>query len=140
MKKKAAQPVPGIRYVVAVLAVVVLVLGIVSTRRVHASPHPSPRAGLTHEHVQSAEPYAAYPRIRQVYEMAARIPHVLDGLYCHCDCSKHSNHRSLLTCFQDDHGAGCDVCLTEAALAYQMTQEGKSLKEIRDAVDALYQR
>jgi hypothetical protein len=72
--------------------------------------------------------------------MAADIPQVLDGLYCHCDCSNHSGHRSLLTCFQDDHGAACDVCLTEAALAFRMTGEGRSLKEIRKAVDDLYRR
>jgi hypothetical protein len=88
--------------------------------------------------VAPAARYAAYPRIAEVYAMAAQIPHVLDGIYCYCDCSKHSDHRSLLTCFQDDHGAACDVCLTEAALAFRMVGEGRSLKEIRKAVDDLY--
>jgi hypothetical protein len=128
---------PAIRYVVAGLAVVVLVLGLVATRTANGH-HPTPRTGLTAADVVSPERYAAYPRIAEVYAMAAEIPTILDGLYCHCDCSIHSDHRSLLTCFQDDHGAACDVCLTEAALAFRMIGDGKSLKQIRRAVDALY--
>jgi hypothetical protein len=135
MKK---QRTPLIRYVVAGLAAVVLLLGLATTRNANAASHPTPRQGLTADHVAPAERYADYPRIAEVYRMAAQIPSVLDGLYCYCDCSKHSDHRSLLTCFQDDHGAACDVCLTEAALAYRMVGEGRSLKEIRRAVDGLY--
>jgi hypothetical protein len=140
MKKQRAgrAGAPLIRYVVAVMAILVVGLGLVATRSANAADHPDPRAGLTAADVDSPEKYAAYPRVREIYTMAAQIPQVLDGLYCHCDCSKHSNHRSLLTCFQDDHGAACDVCLTEAALAYDMTRQGKSLKEIRRAVDGLY--
>lgn len=128
---------PAIRYVVIGLAVVAMALGLAATRSGNAH-HPTPRAGLTAADVAPAARYEAYPRVAEVYEMAGRIPEVLDGLYCHCDCSKHSDHRSLLTCFQDDHGAACDVCLTEAALAYRMTTEGRSLKDIRLAVDGLY--
>lgn len=140
MKKQQAKKAPAIRYVVMGMAAIVLVLGLVATRSANAVPHPAPRPGLTAADVESPVRYAGYPRVAEVYEMAAQIPDVLDGLYCHCDCSKHSDHRSLLTCFQDDHGAACDVCLTEAALAFSMTGEGKSLKQIRKAVDALYRR
>jgi hypothetical protein len=143
MKKRNRSGTPGkpaIRYVVMIMGVLVVVLGFVTARQASASHHPKPRTGLTAADVELAERYAAYPRIAEVYTMAARIPSVLDGLYCHCDCSRHSGHRSLLTCFQDDHGAACEVCLTEAALAYQMTQDGKSLKQIRAAVDGLYRR
>lgn len=135
-KNRTRQRTPAIRYVVVMLAIVVLVLGLVSTRRANA--HPSPRTDMTDWAVDDAERYAEYPRVADTYRMAAAIPNVLDGLYCHCDCSKHSDHRSLLTCFQSDHGAACDVCLTEAALAYRMTQEGRSLGDIRKAIDGLY--
>ena len=80
-----------------------------ATTRTANAHHPDPRDDLSALTVASSSRYASYPRIAEVYDMAAEIPHVLDGLYCHCDCSKHSNHRSLLTCFQDDHGAGCVV-------------------------------
>lgn len=131
---------PVVRYVVIALGVVVLLLGVATTRTADAHEHPDPRPDLSTATVEPAERYAAYPRVAEIYQMAAEIPHVLDGLYCHCDCSKHSNHRSLLTCFEDDHGAACDVCLTEAALAHRMDREGRSLKEIRKAVDDLYRR
>jgi hypothetical protein len=135
--KQRQRTTPAIRYVVIGLAALVLVLGLVATRSGNAH-HPEPRAGLTAADVAPPERYAAYPRVAEAYEMAAQIPGVLDGLYCYCDCNKHSDHRSLLTCFQDDHGAACDVCLTEAALAYRMTRDGRSLKDIRVAVDGLY--
>jgi hypothetical protein len=130
---------PVVRYAVSALAVVVLLLGLATTRTANAH-HPDPRADASSLPVDASSRYAAYPRIAQVYDMAAEIPDVLDGLYCHCDCSLHSNPRSLLTCFQSDHGAACDVCLTEAALAFRMNGEGRSLKEIRKAVDDLYRR
>lgn len=106
-----------------------------------AGAHPEPRAdAATAQAAQVVSPgrYAAYPRVAEVYAQAAEIPDVLDGLYCYCDCSKHADHYSLLDCFKSDHGAACDVCLTEAALAYQLHKQGKSLKEIRQAVDDLY--
>jgi hypothetical protein len=138
-QKERPKASPLIRYTVIALGVVVLLLGLATTRTANAH-HPDPRADVGALTVESSSRYAAYPRIAEVYDMAAAIPQVLDGLYCYCDCNKHSNHYSLLTCFQDDHGAACDVCLTEAALAYRMTAEGKSLKEIRRAVDDLYRR
>ena len=100
-----------------------------------ATEHPTPRPGITAAEVVPAERYAADPRVAQVYREITRIASVADGLYCHCDCSKHSGHRSLLSCFESDHGAGCDVCLGEAHLAYTMTQQGASLEQIRTAID-----
>lgn len=101
-----------------------------------SASHPDPRTNVTAEGVRDATRYAQVPQIAEVYAMAAQIPQILDGLYCHCDCSKHDNHRSLLSCFESDHGAACDICLEEAALAYRMHSEGRSLDEIRTAIDA----
>jgi succinate dehydrogenase/fumarate reductase flavoprotein subunit len=39
------------------------------------------------------------------HEVAARIPDVLDHLYCYCECDKHVGHKSLLSCFTDGHAA-----------------------------------
>jgi hypothetical protein len=102
--------------------------------------HPQPREGITGQQVVPAQRYSSDPRIARVYAMAARIPNVLDGLYCHCECSKHSDHRSLLTCFESDHGAMCDVCLGEAEIAFKMSQDGKTLEEIRTAIDGRFAR
>jgi hypothetical protein len=113
--------------------VVVLVAGPPS------SHHPEPRDGIDHSHVVPADRYASFPRVAAAYEKVAAIPHVIDGIYCYCDCSGHSGHHSLLDCFHDDHGAYCDICLSQAEIAYRMhVGEGKSLEEIRQAMDRLY--
>jgi hypothetical protein len=41
----------------------------------------------------------------RAYEIAHEIPHVLDQLYCYCECDKHLGHHSLLSCFIDSHAA-----------------------------------
>jgi hypothetical protein len=101
--------------------------------------HPEPREHIGHDHVESAAHYAAYPRVANTYAMVARIPHVIDGIYCYCACSEHSGHYSLLDCFKDAHASRCDVCLSEASMAFRMDQDGRSLGEIRQAIDQLYE-
>ncbi|MBI4513671.1 MAG: hypothetical protein HY702_06115 [Gemmatimonadetes bacterium] len=96
-----------------------------------AARHPEPRPDATKQVTVDPARYAGYPRVRMVYAMAAEIKPTLDGLYCYCRCSEHAGHRSLLTCFESDHSAGCDVCLGQAALSYWMKNRGASLDEIR---------
>ena len=129
--------VPSWFYGMLLILVAVVVWRVATPSSAEAS-HPEPRANVTASNVVGAARYASDPEIARVYGMAARIPDVLDGLYCHCECSKHSDHRSLLTCFESDHGAMCDICLGEAELAFRMSQEGRSLAEIRAAIDARF--
>ena len=103
-----------------------------------AGGHPEPRAGIT---AAGVLPDAAVPRTPgalEAYAAARAAPAVLDGTYCHCDCSKHAGHRSLLTCFESDHGAYCDICMGEAMLARQLAARGRSLQDIRAAIDAQF--
>lgn len=72
------------------------------------------------------------------YRIAKEIPEVLDSLHCYCDCKRHSGHKSLLSCYVNEHAAHCDVCQDEAATAYELHKRGKSVKEIRVAVDKEY--
>lgn len=104
-----------------------------------ADHHPEPRADAAQRHVVPAASYASYPRVAQVYGEVAQVPQVIDGIYCYCNCSQHSGHYSLLDCYKDNHAARCDVCLSEADMAYRMHQDGKSLDDIRVAVDRLYE-
>ena len=97
--------------------------------------HPDPRPDVTAAGVLPAARYGAAPQVSRVYSLAAEIPEILDGLYCYCDCSEHSGHRSLLSCFESDHGAGCDICMIEAETAHRMNAQGESLTAIRAAVD-----
>ena len=105
-----------------------------------ASAHPTPRQGITAEEVVPHGRYHGHPRIQSVYRQAGEVPEVLDGLHCYCECGSHSGHYSLLDCFKSDHGAGCDVCLTSAAIAFRMDQQGSSLQEIREAIDDYFQK
>jgi hypothetical protein len=110
--------------------------GVVSlTRPAGGSTHPDPRAGVTAEKVLPDFAIPRNPGAMDAYAAARRAAATLDGVYCHCDCSKHSGHRSLLTCFESDHGAFCDICMGEAMLANGMAQQGKSLTDIRAAID-----
>ncbi len=82
--------------------------------------------------------FEGYPRVQATYKHAKKVPEVLDGLHCYCECGMHSGHYSLLDCFKSEHGAGCDICLTEAAMAYDLHNQGKSLHQIRTAIDNVF--
>jgi len=69
------------------------------------------------------------------YQAAQEIPEVLDSLYCYCDCEKHSGHKSLLTCYVDEHALHCDICIYEALMAREMHKRGESIDAIRKAID-----
>lgn len=125
---------------VGLFALAIGVVVVTGRGRGPRSHHPQPRPDVTAAEVVPAARYASYPRIAEVYGLASRIPEVLDGLYCYCQCSEHAGHYSLLDCFKSDHGANCDVCLSQAALAYRMTEDGEGLDGIRKATDRLFAR
>jgi len=100
--------------------------------------HPTPRSGVTAENVMPAVRYAEVPRIEKVYREVSGVPAAVDGIYCYCHCMENMEHRSLLTCFESDHAAGCDVCLSEGDMVYRMTQQGRSLDQIRQAIDRTF--
>ena len=101
--------------------------------------HPTARADIDHaSHIVPASRYEGYPRVARTYTMVAAVPEVVDGLYCYCECAEHSGHYSLLDCFASDHGARCDICLSEATIAYQMTMAGESLDAVRKEIDSQF--
>lgn len=100
--------------------------------------HPDPRPGITAAGIESPDQWSNQPEVAEVYRMAAAIPEVIDGLYCYCDCHRNFGHRSLIDCFKSDHGGNCDVCMNEVRIAYRMHQEGKTLQQIRQVIDATY--
>ena len=71
----------------------------------------------------------------RVYEMAAKIPGVLNQLPCYCYCER-MGHKSLHTCFEGEHAAHCDVCMKEAVYAYQQTRLKKTPAQIRAGIIA----
>lgn len=126
-------------YSAAAVLILAAVVAVGVTNR-QAAAHPTPRTNIEAEEVVPHAHYQGYPRVQAVYKQAAQIPEVLDGLHCYCECGDHSGHYSLLDCFKSDHGAGCDICLTSVSMAYDLNKEGKSLEEIRAAIDEVFTR
>ena len=125
-------------WVVTGVAVLAAVLVLLIARSGSAGGHPTPRPGITGAAVLAASNFGQDERLVRAYTAARVMPEVFDGLYCYCECKKHFGHRSLLTCFESEHGASCDICLDEAAMAAEMHTAGSSLDEIRRAIDARF--
>jgi Protein of unknown function with PCYCGC motif len=45
-------------------------------------------------------------RVKSAYQVAKEIPWLLDSLMCYCFCEESFHHKSLLSCYVDDHAAG----------------------------------
>ena len=68
------------------------------------------------------------------------MPATIDRLHCFCECaeSPQFHHKTLLTCFTDNHAAGCGICMKEALLAADLKQKGASDDEIIQMVDSMF--
>jgi hypothetical protein len=78
---------------------------------------------------------------QEAYMAARAIPAVLNQLYCWCHCRESTifHHRSLLECFESDHGSQCSTCMGEATLAYKMVKGGiNDVRQIQRAIDAQF--
>ncbi len=76
---------------------------------------------------------AQLPYQTHAYELAAKIPAVLHQQPCYCYCDR-MGHNSLHSCFEDTHGARCDICLKELYYAYSEHQKGKTAVQIRKGI------
>lgn len=88
---------------------------------------------------------AADKGVRLAYQFAVDRPDVMRWMVCYCGCGDHSGHKSALNCFVqaggrefDEHGSNCDVCVGIALDAMTMTEEGRSLRDIRTYTDGKY--
>ena len=78
-------------------------------------------------------------KAREAYEAAKKIPETLAQLPCYCECDKAFGHKSLHTCFVDDHAAHCAVCVDEALLAYKLQKTEKLTPEqVREKIIEKY--
>ena len=125
-------------WVIAGVAVVAGIAVLVTARTASAGHHPEPRPAITGAAVLPASSFGQDERLVRAYTAARAMPEVFDGLFCYCQCKENFGHRSLLTCFESEHGASCDICLGEAQMAAEMHATGASLDAIRRAIDARY--
>ncbi len=76
---------------------------------------------------------------RDAYRAVREIPVTIAQLPCYCHCDQGFGHKSLYSCFEDDHASHCDVCVREALLALKLEKEQKmSPAQIRDTIVAQY--
>lgn len=68
-------------------------------------------------------------KTRDAYRVAKQIPATLAQLPCYCECDRGYGHKSLHSCFEDDHASHCAVCVDEALLAYQLQTQNKMTPE-----------
>jgi hypothetical protein len=76
---------------------------------------------------------------RDAYRAVREIPVTIAQLPCYCHCDKGFGHKSLYSCFEDDHAAHCAVCVNEALLALKLEKEQKlAPAQIRETIGAQY--
>ena len=101
--------------------------------------HPTPRPGIDASKVLTKEQLTEGPDAAPVFDMVRKIPQIADGIRCNCGCAELPEFRSLLSCFEADGMAQhCMICQGQARLAFRMHGEGKSLDQIRTAIDAKF--
>jgi hypothetical protein len=96
----------------ALLVGLLLLLSILWTRLpANAAPAPQSNGSEASGYIRREKKPVLSPALfvgqtARAYRVAQEIPDVLDQLYCYCECDRHLGHKSLLSCFTDDHGAG----------------------------------
>lgn len=102
-------------------------------------PHPTPRPGITGSNVLKKEQLTANPKLVPLFDSVRTMPEIMDGIRCNCSCEHPPDLYSLLSCYEGTGMArDCAICQGQARLAARLHKEGKSLDEIRTAVDAKF--
>ena len=77
--------------------------------------------------------------VRDAYRAAREIPQTLAQLPCYCHCDRGMGHKSLHSCYEDEHASHCAVCVNEALLALKLERELKlTPAQIRDRIVEQY--
>jgi len=101
--------------------------------------HPEPRPGITAAKVLTRDQLKDHKDAAPVFDMVREIPEIVDGIRCQCGCASMEGKYSLLSCYEADGMAGhCEICQNEGRLAYRLHKQGKTLKDIRAAIDAKF--
>lgn len=109
-------------------------------RSANAAPaHPTPRRGITGAHVLKDKDLAKTPKLIPLFDSVRGIPEIVDGIHCNCGCTRPPEFYSLLSCFESRGMArDCVICQGQARLVVRLHNEGKTLDQIRAAVDAKF--
>jgi hypothetical protein len=101
--------------------------------------HPTPRPGIDASHVLPDSSLADHADAIPAFQAVREIPQIVDGIRCQCGCAPLPGFYSLLSCYEGEAMARyCDICQGEARLAHRLYRAGKTLDEIRHAIDVRY--
>jgi hypothetical protein len=151
---------------VVVIALVVIAAAVAVALTRQSSPTPAPQARTPvaqrpvtppqHSHAAESVPahYETTPSAgslaptlppenfkgitRDAYKAVGEIPQTIAQLPCYCHCDEGFGHKSLQSCFVDDHAAHCDICVKEALAAYRLQKQGLTAPQIRERIIAEY--
>lgn len=100
--------------------------------------HPTPRPGITGEFVLTRKDLERTPELIPLFDSIRKIPRIADGIRCTCGCSNMSiEFYSLLSCYEKNGMAvNCGTCQNLGRLVVKLKAQGKTLDQIRAAVDA----
>jgi Protein of unknown function with PCYCGC motif len=77
-------------------------------------------------------------KAKQAYQVAKEIPQTLAQLPCFCECDKSIGHKSLHSCYEDEHAVGCEICKDSALIAGDLKRQGIGDAEIRSRLVTMY--
>jgi hypothetical protein len=88
--------------------------------------------------------------VQEAYRFALGNPEILEQVPCYCGCGA-IGHRSNYQCYLkgigpdgapqfDNHALGCSICVDITQDVMRLLDEGKSIPEIREYVDATYSK
>jgi hypothetical protein len=104
-----------------------------------APAHPTPRAGITGEHVLTPAQLGDDHELIPLFDSIRQIPEIVDGIRCSCGCTNPPTFYSLLSCYEGEGMARhCAVCQGHGRLVVRLHKEGKTLDQIRAGVDAKF--
>lgn len=110
------------------------------TRRRAPGPHPTPRPGITAEKLLPSDQLSHNGDAQLAFDDVRQIPEIIDGIRCNCGCAENPAYYSLLSCYEGSGAMAlaCPICQGQGRLAFRLHGAGKSLDEIRDAIDARF--
>ncbi len=102
--------------------------------------HPVPRPGISAAKILPAGDLEAGPEVTAIFDLIREIPAVADGIRCQCSCADLPEFYSLLTCFEgpDAMARHCEMCQAEGRLVSRLHRSGRTLDQIRKAIDARF--
>ncbi len=121
------------------ISIIVAAVGVAAGLLLAGGGDKGPKA-LGGETRETLSPRYFVGKTAKAYEVARRIPEVLDRIYCYCRCQDNFGHKSLLTCYVDRHASQCGVCMDEALMAYDLVRKGYDTDEVVERVDSYFSK